>query len=104
MESIYNKLAQHLDNLPGGYPATESGIELRILKRLFTPEEAEIAVHLTLMPESAAAIAQRIGVDELTCHTRGSSSDWKEKASSNLWRPSSWWAFGNIMSMTLMRN
>ena len=66
MEPIYNQLAQHLDNLPGGYPATESGIELRILKRLFTPEEAEIAVHLTLKPEPAAAIAQRIGADETT--------------------------------------
>ena len=66
MESIYNKLAQHLDNLPGGYPATESGIELRILERLFRSVEAEIAVHLTLMPESAAAIAQRIWVDETT--------------------------------------
>ncbi|MGB5425119.1 MAG: 4Fe-4S ferredoxin, partial [Desulfobacterales bacterium] len=66
MEPIYNKLAQHLDTLPGGYPATESGIELRILKRLFTPEEAEIAVHLNLMPEPATAIAQRIGVDEAT--------------------------------------
>ena len=64
MEPIYNTLAQHLDTLPGGYPATESGIELRILKRLFTPEEAEIAVHLTLMPEPASAIAQRIGADE----------------------------------------
>jgi electron transport complex protein RnfB len=66
MEPIYNQLAQHLNNLPGGHPATESGIELRILKRLFTPEEAEIAVHLTLTPEPAAAIAQRIGADETT--------------------------------------
>ena len=64
MEPIYKTLAQHLDTLPGGYPVTESGIELRILKRLFTPEEAEIAVHLTLMPEPASAIAQRIGADE----------------------------------------
>ena len=64
MEPIYKTLAQYLDTLPGGYPATESGIELRILKRLFTPEEAEIAVHLTLMPEPASAIAQRIGADE----------------------------------------
>jgi ferredoxin len=64
MEPIYKKLARHLDNLPGGYPATESGIELRILKRLFTPEEAEVAVHLTLTPEPVATIAQRIGADE----------------------------------------
>ena len=64
MEPIYKTLAQHLDDLPGGYPATESGIELKILKRLFTPEEAEIAVHLTLMPETAAEIAERINTDE----------------------------------------
>jgi len=66
MEPIYKKLAQHLDSLPGGYPATESGVELRILKRLFTPEEAQIAIHLTLMMEPAAVIAQRIGADETT--------------------------------------
>jgi H+/Na+-translocating ferredoxin:NAD+ oxidoreductase subunit B len=64
MEPIYKKLAQHLDSLPGGYPATESGIELRILERLFTLEEAEIAAHLTLMPEPVAAIAGRIGTEE----------------------------------------
>ena len=26
---IYRKLARHLDRLPGGYPATASGVELR---------------------------------------------------------------------------
>jgi electron transport complex protein RnfB len=66
MEPIYKKLAQHLDNLPGGYPATESGVEFRILKRLFTAKEAEIAVHLTMMPEPVTAIAQRRGTDEAT--------------------------------------
>ncbi|MCK7512536.1 MAG: hypothetical protein MZV70_56540 [Desulfobacterales bacterium] len=30
--------------LPAGFPATETGVELRILKRLFTPEEAGLAV------------------------------------------------------------
>jgi electron transport complex protein RnfB len=44
MTDVYKKLAKHLDNLPAGYPSTESGVELRILKRLFTPEEAEIAM------------------------------------------------------------
>ena len=37
---VYEKLAQHLDNLPPGYPRTESGVEMRILRRLFTPKEA----------------------------------------------------------------
>jgi ferredoxin len=61
---IYKTLAKHLDNLPGGFPATESGIELRILKRLFTPQEAQLAVLLSLMPESVAQIARRTGREE----------------------------------------
>ena len=34
---VYRRLQQCLDELPVGYPATESGVELRILRRLFTP-------------------------------------------------------------------
>ncbi len=59
---IYSRLAKHLDNLPGGFPPTESGVEMRILKRLFTPEEAELAVRLTLIPEDPQAIAGRVGL------------------------------------------
>lgn len=58
-EDIYKKLARHLDNLPGGFPPTNSGVELRILKRMFTPEEARLAVKLTLIPEEARVIAYR---------------------------------------------
>ena len=56
---IYKKLAKHLDNLPGGFPPTESGVELRILRRLFTPEEAELALHVALFPEESKVIARR---------------------------------------------
>ena len=56
---VYLKLAAFLDNLPGGYPSTESGIELRILRRLFTPEEAEMTLHLSLLPEDVKVIAHR---------------------------------------------
>jgi NAD-dependent dihydropyrimidine dehydrogenase PreA subunit len=59
---IYRKLAAHLDNLPAGFPPTESGVELRILKRLFTPEEADLAIHLTLLPEEPRVIAGRAGL------------------------------------------
>lgn len=63
---IYRKLARHLDNLPGGFPPTESGVELRILRRLFSPEEAELALHLTLIPEEPQVIARRakLGTEE----------------------------------------
>ena len=62
-EEVYPQLARHLDDLPGGFPSTESGVELRILKRLFSPEQAELAVRLTIIPEAAGAIAERSGLD-----------------------------------------
>ncbi len=43
---IYQKLQQHLDKMPIGYPATKSGVEINILKHFFTPEEAKIATKL----------------------------------------------------------
>jgi ferredoxin len=58
-EGLYKRLATHLDNLPGGFPPTETGVELRILRRLFTPQEAELAVHLTLIAEAPPVIARR---------------------------------------------
>ena len=59
----YENLAQHLDKLPGGFPPSDSGVELRLLKRLFTHEEAELAVHLTLDREEAKTIAERAELD-----------------------------------------
>jgi len=60
MSDIFKKLAVHLDHLPGGFPETETGVELRILKRLFSEQEAEIATALTLIPETADAISSRL--------------------------------------------
>ena len=56
---IYARLAKHLDDLPGGFPPTESGVELRILRKLFSPQDAELALNLTLIPESAKVVARR---------------------------------------------
>jgi len=61
-KDVFKKLAKHLDNLPGGFPPTESGVEIRILHRLFTEEEARLAVHLLLIPEESSAIAKRAGL------------------------------------------
>ena len=58
-QDIYQALSRHLDDLPGGFPATDSGVELRVLRRLFTPEEAALAVKLTMIPEEAYVIARR---------------------------------------------
>jgi len=64
VSDVYKQLARHLDNLPGGFPGTDSGVELRILKRLFTPQEAQIAMQLSMAAEPVSAIAARIGLDE----------------------------------------
>jgi len=58
-ESLYRRLQRHLDHMPVGFPATQSGVEIRILERLFTPEEAEIALELSAIPEPAATIHRR---------------------------------------------
>jgi Na+-translocating ferredoxin:NAD+ oxidoreductase subunit B len=59
----YRKLANHLNLLPGGFEPSSTGADLRLLQKLFSPAEAELAVHLTLDREDAAAIAARAGLD-----------------------------------------
>jgi len=60
-EDVYIQLREFLDRMPGGYPESETGVELRILKKLFTPEEAEVAILLQAFPEPVSAIAARTG-------------------------------------------
>jgi len=55
-DEIYRKLQKHLDSLPIDHPETESGVEIRILKHLFTPQEAEIALKLKLIPQEPKAL------------------------------------------------
>jgi Fe-S-cluster-containing hydrogenase component 2 len=58
-ENVYRRLQEHIDKMPVPYPATESGVELRLLEHLFTPEEAEMALHLSAVPESVEKIHSR---------------------------------------------
>jgi Na+-translocating ferredoxin:NAD+ oxidoreductase subunit B len=60
-DKVYRKLSQVLDTLPNGYPSTESGVEINILKKIFTPEEADLFCDLKLTPETAEQIAKRTG-------------------------------------------
>ena len=43
---IYRKLQEHLDQMPIGFPRADSSSDIRLLKLLFTPEEAKIATFL----------------------------------------------------------
>jgi electron transport complex protein RnfB len=55
-DTIYTELRKHLDKQAVGFPATKSGVEIRILKELFTPEQASLALHLRFEPRSAVDI------------------------------------------------
>ena len=70
---VYVKLQKHLDNQAVGFPATRSGVEIKILKHIFTPEEAGIACCLSYKFEPLETIFNRAGhlvdsVEELEKH------------------------------------
>ena len=60
MESIYDKLRARLDDLANGFPETESKVEIRLLKRLFTEEEAELYLQMSPFLEKPEDVAQRL--------------------------------------------
>jgi NAD-dependent dihydropyrimidine dehydrogenase PreA subunit len=58
---VYVKLQKHLDKQVIGFPATRSGVELKILQHIFTPQEAEIACCLSYKYEPLETIFSRAG-------------------------------------------
>ena len=63
MKNVYEQLRERLDDMAVGFPATESGVEMRILKKIFTEAQAELFVKLRPIPESPQDIAQRLRMD-----------------------------------------
>ncbi len=59
----FKRLAERLDALPNGFPPTANGVELRLLAKLYSPEQAALAAQLRMTPEMPAQIAERIGGD-----------------------------------------
>ncbi len=59
MNKIYQKLADRLDQIPNGFPKTKSEVELKILAKLFIPEEAKLASALSLEHQSIKTIAEK---------------------------------------------
>jgi len=70
MNNDYKKLAEELDRIPNGFPRTESGVELKLLAKLFTPEDAALASSLSLEPRSLKEIAEANGLEEAETKTR----------------------------------
>ena len=58
---VYRKLQQHIDErMPVGFPRSESGADIKILKSLFTPEEASLTLHLSALGEPIERIYKRV--------------------------------------------
>jgi predicted transcriptional regulator len=61
MDIHYKRLAEQLNALPNGFPPTDNGRELKLLAKIFTPEQAELAAELLPTLETAEEIAARTG-------------------------------------------
>lgn len=60
-EDIFRQLQQRLDLYSMGFPPTDSGIEIKILKYLFDERDAVMFLALSPMLETPGAVAERIG-------------------------------------------
>ncbi len=60
----YERLAEALEKLPGGFPKTPSRVELLLLKKAFTVEEAELAGHMSRKYEKVSELATRVNMPE----------------------------------------
>jgi ferredoxin len=61
MDPNYRALADRLNALPNGFPPTDDGRELKLLAKLYTPEEAGLAAQLMPSLETTEEIAARTG-------------------------------------------
>ncbi len=62
----YDKLRELMDHGPVGFPKSGSGVEIRILEKLFTRDEAQTANLLSPIPEVVSVIANRAGADAVS--------------------------------------
>lgn len=58
-DDVYEQLAEALDKLPNGFPRTPSNVEIRLLKKIFSTEEASLASQLDRSMTSVDVIAKR---------------------------------------------
>ena len=63
---IYRRLQIHLDQFPIGFPATPTGIEIKVLKHLFSEKEALIATKLNWSYDTLENIYVRFGRKQMS--------------------------------------
>lgn len=90
---IYRLLQQHLDNQAVGFPSVESGADITLLKRLFTPDEARIALHIPYKPASLEQIVEKAASEFPAEHVERlldsmlikGAIGWREKNGASYW-------------------
>lgn len=60
---VFGQLRMHLDRLAVGFPASRSGAEIRLLRQMFSPQQAALALHMSNRRESLAEIMVRAGAE-----------------------------------------
>jgi len=63
MSDIYELLREKLEMMATGYPATATGVEVKILRHLFSEEDADLFLKMESDPRTAGQIALRLGAD-----------------------------------------
>ena len=69
-DTIFRRLQERLDLFSMGFPATASGIEIKILRHLFSEEDADLFLNLSHSLETPAAVASRLGEPEAAVAAR----------------------------------
>ena len=67
MPDVFERLARRLDELPQGFPPTDSGVELRILRKIYSPEDAGVALEVKPIPRPRP------------CSLTGSGAPWRRR-------------------------
>jgi NAD-dependent dihydropyrimidine dehydrogenase PreA subunit len=60
-DHIHQRLRERIDSYSVGFSTTPSGIEIKILQKIFSPEEAELYLHMERKLERVEDIAQKAG-------------------------------------------
>jgi NAD-dependent dihydropyrimidine dehydrogenase PreA subunit len=63
MTDVYEKLRARLDDMATGYPETESKIEIKLLKKIYTEDEADLFLQLMPFLQKPEDVAKRLNRD-----------------------------------------
>jgi len=63
MSDVYEKLRERLDQWSTGFPETPGKAEIKVLKHMFSEEEAALFLDLSPVPETVDAVSSRLGRD-----------------------------------------